>query len=132
MAGPVGDELDQRRVAAGEREDAAHDLDVRALVGPADVVRLPGHAVLERVPDPPGEVLDVEPVADLHAVAVHRQAVAVQRVEDHQRDQLLRVLVRTVVVRAPADHRLHAIGVGVGGHEQVGAGLRRAVRRRRL
>ena len=49
------------------------DLDIRALVGAADVVGLAGHAVLEDVADAAREVLDEEPVADLHPVAVDRQ-----------------------------------------------------------
>ena len=91
--------------------------------GPADVVGLAGRAVLQHVADAAREVLHVDPVAHLQAVAVDRQRVAVERVEDHQRDQLLRVLVRAVVVRAAADQRLEPVGVVVGADEQVGAGL---------
>ncbi len=131
MAGAVGDVLDEVLAGAGVLDDAPHDLDVRALVGAADVVGLARRAVLEDVADGAREVLDVEPVAHVHAVAVDRQAVAVQRVEDHQRDELLRVLVGPVVVRSAADQRLDAERVVVGGDEQVGAGLRRAVRRGR-
>src|ERR687895_2714143 len=120
---PVGHPLDERLGGAGVLDDPLDDLDVRRLVGPADVVDLAGLAALEHGPDPACEVLDVDPVADLHAVAVHRQLVAVQRVEDHQRDQLLGVLVGPVVVRAAADQRLEPVGVVVGSDQQVGARL---------
>ena len=56
----------------------------------------------------------VQPVAHLHPVAVDGQRVAVQRVQDAQRDQLLRVLVGAVVVRRAADDRVHPVGVAVG------------------
>ena len=69
------------------------------LVGAADVVDLPGLALLEHGVDRGAAVLDVEPVADLHAVAVDGQRVAGERVEDAERDQLLGVLVGAVVVR---------------------------------
>jgi hypothetical protein len=45
-------------------------------------------------------------VPDMTAVAVPGQGVAVQRVQQAERDQLLRLLARRVVVRAAADHRL--------------------------
>ena len=82
------------------------------------------------MPDPAGEVIDVQPVAHVAAVAVDGQGVASERVEDHQRDQLLGVLARAVVVGASTDNRLQAIGVEVAEHEQVRAGLGRAVRAR--
>ena len=56
-------------------------------------------------------VLDVEPVAHVAAVAVDRQRLALERVEDHQRDQLLGELVRAVVVRAVGDQRRQAVGL---------------------
>ena len=40
VAGAVGDVLDQRLVGAGQRDDPLDHLDVRQLVGPADVVGL--------------------------------------------------------------------------------------------
>src|SRR3954452_2722349 len=69
----VGDVLDQRLVAAGQVEDAPDDLEVRALVRAAGVVGLAGRALLEHGPDGPREVGGMDPVADLHPVAVHRQ-----------------------------------------------------------
>ncbi len=66
---------------------------------------------------------DVEPVANLPAVAVDRQVPALERVGDHERDQLLRELVRPVVVRAVGRDRGKAVGVVIGAHQVVGAGL---------
>jgi hypothetical protein len=74
-------------------DDAPHDLHVRALVRAPDVVDLARRAVRQDVADRPREVLHEQPVAHLHPVAVDRQRVAVQGVEDHQRDELLGVLV---------------------------------------
>src|SRR5262249_34857005 len=58
----------------------------------ADVVDLTRPALLQDEIDRAGEVLDVQPVTHLAAVAVDGQLVAVQRVQHHQRDQLLRIL----------------------------------------
>ena len=65
----------------------------------------------------------------MRAVAVNRQRLAVERVEDHQRDQFLGVLKRPVVVRAVGDERLQIVGVVVGAHEVIGRGLARRIRR---
>ncbi|CWO88868.1 Uncharacterised protein [Neisseria meningitidis] len=45
-------------------------------------------------------VFDKQPVADLHTVAVHRQRFAVKRIQNHQRNEFFRKMVRTVVVGA--------------------------------
>ena len=121
VAGAVGDVLDQRLVGAGQLDHPLDHLDVLALVGAADVVGLAGPALHQHRVDAAAEVLDVEPVADLLAVAVDRQRVAVERVQDHQRDQLLRVLARAVVVGAAARSRPRS--------RRCGRGRRRAGRR---
>src|SRR5262249_17060768 len=51
VPGAVPPVADERLVAAGEGEHAAGDLDVRALVAPADVVGLAGRAALHGGPD---------------------------------------------------------------------------------
>src|SRR4051812_12111222 len=71
----VGHVLDQGLVAARQLDDALDDVDVLVLARAADVVDLAGAAALERRVDRAREVLDVEPVADLAAVAVDRQRV---------------------------------------------------------
>ena len=73
-------------------------------------------------------VFDVEPIADLLAVAVHRQRFARQRVGDHQRDQLLGEVVRAVVVGAVAGRDRQAVGVVPGAHEVIRGGLAGRVR----
>ena len=69
-------------------------------------------------------VADIEPVADVQPVAVHRQGLAGDRVMDHQRDQLFRKLPRTVVVRAVGRQRGQPVGVAVRAHQMIGTGLR--------
>src|SRR5690606_1761292 len=111
VSGPVLHERDELVVARATRArtqlvedpaDRADDLEVRLLVPPADVVRLAGLPRLEHAHERAAVVLDVEPVAHLLAIAVHRQRLPRERVEDHERDQLLREVVRPVVVAAVA------------------------------
>ena len=51
----------------------------------------------------------------------------VQRVVNHQRDELLGELVRPVVVGAAGDDAGETVGVVPGAHEEVGRGLGGAV-----
>ena len=74
-------------------------------------------------------ILDVQPVAHVAAVAVDRQRTPLERVQDHQRNQLLRKLIRPVVVRAVRDEDRQPVGVEVGPHQVIGRRLARRVRR---
>src|SRR4029077_1503424 len=129
VARPVGDVLDLRLVCTGQLDHPLDHRDVLALVGAADVVGLAGTAVHQHGVNTAAEVLDVEPVANLPPVSIHRQRVPVDRVQHHQRDQLLRILARAVVIGAAHDRGLGAIGVEVGGDEQVTGRLGRRVGR---
>ena len=109
-----------------DRAERLDDLEVRPLVRAADVVGLADAAALEDGDDAPRSGRHVQPVADLPPVAVDRQRLALQRVADHQRDQLLRELVGPVVVRAAGDERRQPVGVG----QARTRGRRRPSRRR--
>ena len=68
-------------------------------------------------------ILDVEPVAYLHPVPVHRKLLAVEDLHDHQGDQLLRKLVRTVVVRAVGGRDIESERVVIRPDEVVASRL---------
>ena len=87
---------------------------VRHLVAAAEVVALAVLAVRHRFPQPRAMIVDVQPLADLLALAVHGQPLAGRRVRDHQRDELLGQLIRSVVVAAIRDHHRHAVRLEVG------------------
>ena len=109
--------------------DALDGVDIRLLVLAAEVVLLSDPALLENEPDTGAVVLDVQPVAHVHTVAVDRQRPPFDRVQQRQRNQLLRKLVRPVVVGAVGDQHRQAIGLVIGAHEVVRRRLRRRVRR---
>ena len=98
MAEPVGDGLDERLVAPGQLEQPVGELAVGDLVAGADVVDLADRALLEHEVRGAVVVLDVDPVADVAAVAVERHLLAVEQVGGEQRDDLLGELVRPEVV----------------------------------
>src|SRR5699024_776405 len=74
-------------------------------------------------------IVDVQPVTDVHAIAVQRHGTAVEQVGDEQRDDLLRKLVRPVVVGASGDRHRNTVGAVVGQRDQVTAGLAGAIGR---
>jgi hypothetical protein len=78
---------------------------------------------LEHEPDGASVVLDVEPVADLHAVAIDGEIFPLKGIEDHQRDELFREVIRAVVVRAVGRQRGESVGVLVGADEVVAGSL---------
>ncbi len=74
-------------------------------------------------------VVDVEPVAHICARAVDRQRLALQAVEDDERDELLGEVVRAVVIRAVGDKGWQTVGVVPSADQVVAGGLASRVRR---
>lgn len=124
--------LDEVLALAEFLQDRLDDIDVRALIVAADVVDLADAALLQNEVDGMAVVLDIEPVADILAVAVNRQLLVRKRVDDHQRDELFRKMVRTVVVRAARNRRRQLVRAVVSHDQEVRAGLRSRIRARRL
>ena len=137
MAGAIGDVGDLRLVAlavgAGAQlvEQGAHgvdDLDVGLFVPAAHVVGLAQAPGFEHAADGAAVVAHVQPVAHLHAVAVHRQVFACQGVDDHEGDEFFREVQRAVVVAAVGGEHGQAVGVVPGAHQVIGCSLAGRVR----
>ncbi|MNI41087.1 hypothetical protein D3C73_953310 [compost metagenome] len=103
--------------------DAAHHVDVLLFVVPADVVGLADLAGGHHCEQCPGVIFDEQPVAHLQAVAIHRQRLAGQGVEDNQRNQFLGKVERPVIVRTIGQQHRQAIGSLPGADQVVGRGL---------
>ncbi len=101
-----------------------HDVDVATLVATADVIRLAQAPLQDDRPQRLHVIFDIEPVAHVGAVAVDGQRLAVQGVQDHQRDQLLGEMIGPVVVGAVRDHGRQAEGAVPGERQVVARGLR--------
>ena len=130
VAQTVGDVLDEVFADAVVLEavvelldDGLDNEDVGALVVAADVVDLADLAAVADHVDGLAVILNVQPVANLHSVAVDGQLLVVLDVVDHQRDELLGELVGAVVVGAAGDVDGHPVGVMEGHDEHIGAGL---------
>ena len=117
--GGVGFAVGARGFFVEEGADGVNDFDVRFFIQAPDVIGFAEATFLKDEPDGGGVVLDVEPVADLHAVAVHRQGLACQCVDDHQGDEFFRKMVRAVVVGAICREDGQTVGVVVGADQVV-------------
>ena len=93
----------------------------------ADVVDLADSALMDDQVDGSAVILHIEPVTDIQSLAVDRQRLVIQRVGDHQRDQLLREMVGAVIVGAAADADREPVGPVVGQDQKVRCRLGRTV-----
>lgn len=137
VAGPIGDEADQVATRAGRARrdhidqiaDALHHTEIGAFAARANVVSLADPAVLERQCQRLRVVSDMEPVADIAAIAIDRQRLVRQSANDRVRDQLLRKMIRPVIVRAAGYQGGKSVGFPPGANEMIGRGLARRIGR---
>ena len=101
--GDVGYEVEVLALLASEQtvhglDEHMNDVDVLPLVEATDVVGVGGLALMEDEVYGTGVILYIEPVAHVKALAIYGQRLAMTDVVDEQRYELLRKLVRTIVV----------------------------------
>ena len=89
----------------------------------ADVVGLADGALIQHQGDGLAVVADIEPVAHVESVAVDGQRLAVEGVENDERNQFFRKLKRAVIVGAIGGESRQPVGVVVGAHQVIAGGL---------
>ena len=100
-----------------------HDVDVLHLIVSANVVNLSVASFTHHEVNSLAVVFHVEPVAYILSFSVNRELFSFQYVVDDKRNELLREVVRTIVVRATCYGDRHVISVMIGHYEKVGACL---------
>ncbi len=123
----VGFAVGARAQFVQQRAHRFDDLDIGLFVPAAHIVDLTQSPGFKHTADRTAMVLDVQPVAHLHSVAVHRQGLARQRVDDHQRDEFFGKVVGAVVVAAIGGQHRQAVGVLPSAHQVVAGGFARTV-----
>ncbi|MNE16218.1 hypothetical protein D3C80_1091570 [compost metagenome] len=116
-----------RRQLFEQGADGVHHVEVLLLVVAADIVRFADLSVAHYFKQRPRVVFDEQPVTHLLAIAIHRQWLAGQGIEDHQRDQLFGEMVWAVVVRAVGDQHRQAVSTVPGAYQVVRGGLARRI-----
>src|SRR5690606_29484324 len=107
----------------------SHDFYIALLVMPTDVVSLADDTGFQYQTERPGVVFDEQPVADLVALAINGERLAFEGVEDDERNQLFREVVRAVIVGAVRDNGGQAVSAPPGSNQVVGTGLACRIRR---
>ena len=77
-----------------------NEFDVWYFAFPADIVGFPGPTVLQDRPDSTAVVPYKEPVPDIDSLAVDRQWLTGQGIQNHEGDQFFRELIRAIIVGA--------------------------------
>ena len=108
--------------------DGAHDFQIGFLVPAAHVVGFSRLAGGQHATDSRAVVGDKQPVTDIAAVAINRQRLAGQGIENHQRDQLFRVMKGAVIIRAVGGQHGQAVSMKPGADQMVGCRFRRRIR----
>src|SRR6266571_5398848 len=80
--------------------DSFYDAQIRPFVVPTDVVGLAGPALLQHAPKRRGVIQDEQPIADVQAIAVDRNRLALDEFLDNHGNEFLRELIWAVIVRA--------------------------------
>ena len=73
-------------------------------------------------------VFDIQPIAHLHAITIHWQRLARQRIHNHQWNELFRKVQRPIVVAAIGGEHWQAIRVVPCAHQVVAGRLAGTVR----
>ena len=123
MAFAVGHVGDQAFRFAKLLADDLYDIDVLHLVVSADVVDFADTTLVDDQVNGTAVIFDVQPVTYIFTLTIYRKRFVIQRICDHQRDQLLREMIRTVVVGAAADGDRKTVGAVISENKQIGRRL---------
>ena len=120
----ISDELRIRPLRAGLEliEQCAHrvnNVEVGLFVPAANVVGLTQAAACQDGADAAAMVAHIQPIANLLTVAVDRQRLARQCIDDHEWDELFWEMVGSVVVGAIGGEHRQAVGVMPGAHQMI-------------
>jgi hypothetical protein len=72
-------------------------------------------------------ILDIEPIAYIQALAVDRQGLVMECVDDHQRDELLREMIGSIVIGTTADGYRESVCPVIGKDQKIRGSLGAAV-----
>ena len=78
--------------------DAVHDIDVLPLCTPSDDVAFADDALLKDSGQRSSMILNKQPVTDVEALTVDRQRFASESLQRHERDELLGIVIGSVIV----------------------------------
>ena len=84
---------------------------------PADVVDFPDPSVMDDGINRFAVIFNIQPIAHIQTLAVHRKGLIGQRVDNHERNEFFREVIRTVVIRTPRNRDRQIIGAVIRKNE---------------
>lgn len=103
--------------------DEVYDRDVAFLAGATDIVDGARPPVRQHGAKRRAMISDIDPIADIQAVAINRDFPAIEGAVDGQRNQLFRELAGPIVIRAIGGDDRQAVGVMERANQMIGASL---------
>ena len=82
----------------------------------ADIVDLAYTAIVDDQVDRLAVILYIQPVTDIFALSVYRKRLVIQRIGNHQRNELLREMIWSIVVGTSADRHRKSISPMISQH----------------
>ena len=99
----VSDICDQTLRLAKFFTNNLNNINVGHLIVTTSIIYFTDSALMNDQVNSTAMILYIQPVTDIFSLAVYRKRLIIQRICDHQRDQFLRKMVWSIVVRAAAD-----------------------------
>src|SRR6266705_3973422 len=98
-------------------------VDISPRIARADVVHRTWPPPFEGCQNGPAVIIDIDPVANIQAVAINRNRFIVHCVRDHERQEFFGELSRTIVVTAPRYDRVQTESVVRRSHQMFRSSL---------
>ncbi|MNW59350.1 hypothetical protein D3C74_372620 [compost metagenome] len=90
-------------------DDGLHHLKIRTFIMTAYIIHFTTYAFMQNKVNRSTVIIDMQPVTNIFAITVNWNLLFVQNFRDRQRNQLLREMVRAVIVRAAGNVHRQAV-----------------------
>lgn len=119
-------------ILAQKLQNVPSDLQIRVFVVPANIEHIAVFVARNNQIDRRTMIQHVQPVAHIQTIAIHRQRLVFRSQLEKEGDELLRKLVRPVVVGTAGNRDRHLVRLKIRLHQKVGGGLGSRVRTVRI
>src|SRR5215475_1777890 len=106
MAKPIRHKRNETVWFAKPIENHSDEVQVHHLAVAAEIINGSSFAFEKRSDNGGAMIVYMNPIAHIHAVAINRERLVAECLNDHQRNQFFGKLIRTVIIRASGHQHL--------------------------
>ena len=128
----IGGPVAARALVIKDRTECFDQLKVGALILAAHIIAAPVFTLLQHQQQRIGVIFHIEPVANVGAIAIDRQRLTGERIQNHHRNELFREVKGSVVVGAIGQHHRQPVGFMPGAHQMIARGFGGRIGRARI